>query len=208
MISFYVSGNEFDFTYILWIIWTSRSFEKITGEPRWEGLICFFVCFMVPLTHGDHKSMLVGSGKCLELHHGQCPHLFFCSHAANLFAYWFRFYILQHCLIIIYLTWQTYQHASAVIQSLVEEDINVKFLVQLDKLIRLLETPIFAYLRLQVTNETFLWCLCMILEWHISQMLVYLGENYTVIWQHDHFYLSIIAELRQIFLCFLHIFNY
>ncbi|KAG5014775.1 hypothetical protein JHK85_020911 [Glycine max] len=44
---------------------------------------------------------------------------------------------------------QTYQHASAVIQSLVEEDINVKFLVQLDKLIRLLETPIFAYLRLQ-----------------------------------------------------------
>lgn len=36
------------------------------------------------------------------------------------------------------------------IQSLVEEDINVKFLVQLDKLIRLLETPIFAYLRLQV----------------------------------------------------------
>lgn len=36
------------------------------------------------------------------------------------------------------------------IQSLGEEDINVKFLVQLDKLIRLLETPIFAYLRLQV----------------------------------------------------------
>jgi vacuole morphology and inheritance protein 14 len=27
----------------------------------------------------------------------------------------------------------------------------VKFLVQLDKLIRLLETPVFAYLRLQVT---------------------------------------------------------
>ncbi|XP_022854555.1 protein VAC14 homolog [Olea europaea var. sylvestris] len=45
---------------------------------------------------------------------------------------------------------QTYQHASSVIQSLVEEDINVKFLVQLDKLIHLLETPTFAYLRLQV----------------------------------------------------------
>ncbi|CAH8384216.1 unnamed protein product [Eruca vesicaria subsp. sativa] len=44
---------------------------------------------------------------------------------------------------------QAYQHASVVIQSLVEEDINVKFLVQLDKLIRLLETPIFTYLRLQ-----------------------------------------------------------
>ncbi|CAA7394916.1 unnamed protein product [Spirodela intermedia] len=45
---------------------------------------------------------------------------------------------------------QAYQHASSVIQSLGEEDINVKFLVQLDKLIRLLETPIFAYLRLQL----------------------------------------------------------
>ncbi|KAG5532063.1 hypothetical protein RHGRI_026619 [Rhododendron griersonianum] len=42
-----------------------------------------------------------------------------------------------------------YQHASSIIQSMVEEDINVKFLVQLDKLIHLLETPIFAYLRLQ-----------------------------------------------------------
>ncbi|XP_010271349.1 PREDICTED: protein VAC14 homolog [Nelumbo nucifera] len=45
---------------------------------------------------------------------------------------------------------QAYQHASCVIQSLVEEDINAKFLVQLDKLIRLLETPVFAYLRLQL----------------------------------------------------------
>ncbi|CAN1796521.1 Protein VAC14 homolog [Linum perenne] len=45
---------------------------------------------------------------------------------------------------------QVYQHASVVIQSLVEDDINVKFLVQVDKLIRLLETPIFAYLRLQL----------------------------------------------------------
>ncbi|URE24088.1 hypothetical protein MUK42_15831, partial [Musa troglodytarum] len=39
--------------------------------------------------------------------------------------------------------------ASVMVQSLREEDINAKFLVQLDKLIRLLETPIFAYLRLQ-----------------------------------------------------------
>ncbi|XXG51177.1 hypothetical protein AAC387_Pa02g5009 [Persea americana] len=45
---------------------------------------------------------------------------------------------------------QAYQHASSIIHSLVEEDKNVKFLVQLDKLIRLLETPIFAYLRLQL----------------------------------------------------------
>ncbi|CAN0871729.1 Protein VAC14 homolog [Linum grandiflorum] len=53
--------------------------------------------------------------------------------------------IISLCLLV-----QMYQHASAVIQSLTEEDINVKFLVQLDKLIRLLETPIFAYLRLQL----------------------------------------------------------
>ncbi|XP_027772940.1 protein VAC14 homolog isoform X1 [Solanum pennellii] len=45
---------------------------------------------------------------------------------------------------------QAYQHASSVIHLLVEEDINVKFLVQLDKLIHLLETPTFAYLRLQL----------------------------------------------------------
>lgn len=45
---------------------------------------------------------------------------------------------------------QAYQHASSIIQSMVEEDMNVKFLVQLDKLIHLLETPIFAYLRLQI----------------------------------------------------------
>ncbi|XP_065039319.1 protein VAC14 homolog isoform X2 [Musa acuminata AAA Group] len=45
---------------------------------------------------------------------------------------------------------QAYNHASSVIQSLGEEDIDGKFLVQLDKLVRLLETPIFAYLRLQL----------------------------------------------------------
>ncbi|KAF5184427.1 Two-component response regulator orr21 [Thalictrum thalictroides] len=55
---------------------------------------------------------------------------------------------------------QAYQHASSVIQSLVEEDINVKFLVQLDKLIRLLETPIFSYLRLQLLEPgRYIWLL-------------------------------------------------
>ncbi|KAF3613914.1 Protein VAC14 -like protein [Capsicum annuum] len=50
---------------------------------------------------------------------------------------------------------QAYPHASSVIHLLVEEDINVKFLVQLDKLIHLLETPTFAYLRLQyLTSPT------------------------------------------------------
>nr|KJB15355.1 hypothetical protein B456_002G172300 [Gossypium raimondii] len=63
--------------------------------------------------------------------------------------------ILSLCLLA-----QAYQHASAVIQSLVEEDINVKFLVQLDKLIRLLETPIFAYLRLQLLEPgRYIWLL-------------------------------------------------
>ncbi|KAL6505860.1 PtdIns(3,5)P(2) sythesis regulation factor [Orobanche hederae] len=55
---------------------------------------------------------------------------------------------------------QTYQHASSVIQSLIEEDINVKFLVQLDKLIHLLETPTFVYLRLQLLEPgRYIWLL-------------------------------------------------
>ncbi|KAE8682005.1 Protein VAC14-like protein [Hibiscus syriacus] len=55
---------------------------------------------------------------------------------------------------------QTYQHACAVIQSLVEEDINAKLLIQLDKLIRLLEAPIFAYLRLQLLEpRRYIWLL-------------------------------------------------
>eukprot|EP01018_Ginkgo_biloba_P020691 Gb_18820 [translate_table: standard] len=45
---------------------------------------------------------------------------------------------------------QAYQHASSVIQLVAEEDINAMFLVQLDKLVRLLETPIFTHLRLQL----------------------------------------------------------
>nr|KAJ0213610.1 hypothetical protein LSAT_V11C400162210 [Lactuca sativa] len=53
-----------------------------------------------------------------------------------------------------------YEHTSSVIQSLTEEDINVKFLVQLDKLIHLLETPIFAYLRLQLLEAgRYIWLL-------------------------------------------------
>ncbi|KAL7604219.1 hypothetical protein Lser_V15G14934 [Lactuca serriola] len=55
---------------------------------------------------------------------------------------------------------QAYEHTSSVIQSLTEEDINVKFLVQLDKLIHLLETPIFAYLRLQLLEAgRYIWLL-------------------------------------------------
>ncbi|KAH7652853.1 Vacuole morphology and inheritance protein 14 [Dioscorea alata] len=55
---------------------------------------------------------------------------------------------------------QAYHHASTIIQSLGEEDINSKFLIQLDKLIRLLESPIFAYLRLQLQDpERYMWLL-------------------------------------------------
>ncbi|GJY64498.1 protein VAC14 [Tanacetum coccineum] len=51
-------------------------------------------------------------------------------------------------------------YASSVVQSLTEEDINVRFLVQLDKLIHLLETPIFAYLRLQLLEPgRYIWLL-------------------------------------------------
>ncbi|XAR63679.1 hypothetical protein NMG60_11023704 [Bertholletia excelsa] len=63
--------------------------------------------------------------------------------------------IISLCLIA-----QAYSHASSIIQSLVEEDINTRFLVQLDKLIHLLETPIFAYLRLQLLEPgRYMWLL-------------------------------------------------
>ncbi|GAQ89365.1 vacuole morphology and inheritance protein 14 [Klebsormidium nitens] len=45
---------------------------------------------------------------------------------------------------------QAYGHASALITCLKETDINVRLLVQVDKLVHLLETPVFAYLRLQL----------------------------------------------------------
>lgn len=67
---------------------------------------------------------------------------------------------------------QAYHHASSVIQALGESDINVNLLVQVDKLVRLLETPTFAYLRLQVMQMTSLYLLilfycipsCLLLE--------------------------------------------
>ena len=94
-----------------------------------------------------------------------CVNLFYQNSFFELiiFPFILSFHEFLHILFICDLSLQTYQHASSVIQSLVEEDINVKFLVQLDKLVRLLETPIFAYLRLQVPNaavsQTFVPCL-------------------------------------------------
>lgn len=103
---------------------------------------------------------------------------YFCSLSS--FCILLHFY---HCC----LTWQAYQHASAVIQSLSEEDINVKFLVQIDKLIRLLETPIFAYLRLQVNLCNWKFCfslliLCPLSCIYIYHIIVCFGDIETVIW--------------------------
>jgi hypothetical protein len=95
---------------------------------------------MVPFAHGNYKPLFISTGKYL----GSC-HDHSLSSLVKFKAIWIS---CIHPSFVLYS--QTYQHASTVIQSLVEEDINVKFLVQLDKLIRLLETPIFAYLRLQV----------------------------------------------------------
>lgn len=142
-----LSGFEFDFTYFLWTFWASSSLKTITGECCWERLVCCIICFMVPFTNGNNKSLSISSGKIWEY-----------GHSSPLAVHKLRFFmsfVLYHNIVSIIVTiynhsLQTYQHASGVIQSLVEEDINVKFLVQLDKLIRLLETPIFAYLRLQV----------------------------------------------------------
>ncbi|RWR79576.1 protein VAC14 [Cinnamomum micranthum f. kanehirae] len=55
---------------------------------------------------------------------------------------------------------QAYQHANSIVHSLVEEEKNVKFFIQLDKLIHLLETPVFAYLRLQLLEPgNYIWLL-------------------------------------------------
>ncbi|URE13240.1 hypothetical protein MUK42_23483 [Musa troglodytarum] len=55
---------------------------------------------------------------------------------------------------------QAYNHASSVIQSLGEEDITAKFSAQLGELVYLLETPVFALLRLQLVEpEKHIWLL-------------------------------------------------
>ncbi|KAL2610884.1 hypothetical protein R1flu_022576 [Riccia fluitans] len=47
---------------------------------------------------------------------------------------------------------QAYPHASSLLQSVDELDIDANLLVQADKLVRLLETPVFTYLRLQLLD--------------------------------------------------------
>ncbi|CAG8570471.1 5329_t:CDS:10 [Paraglomus occultum] len=45
---------------------------------------------------------------------------------------------------------QAYEHASNLLQSFGELDISVNLLIQIDKLVQLLESPVFTYLRLQL----------------------------------------------------------
>lgn len=45
---------------------------------------------------------------------------------------------------------QAYEHACALLQTFAEMDLSVSLLVQLDKLVQLLESPAFTYLRLQL----------------------------------------------------------
>ncbi|KAF4520334.1 hypothetical protein B566_EDAN004394 [Ephemera danica] len=47
---------------------------------------------------------------------------------------------------------QCYQHASVLIKSFGELDITVEFLTEVDKLVQLIESPIFTYLRLQLLD--------------------------------------------------------
>ncbi|KAG9284230.1 hypothetical protein G9A89_002040 [Geosiphon pyriformis] len=45
---------------------------------------------------------------------------------------------------------QAYEHAANLLQSFAELDITVNILIQIDKLVQLLESPVFTYLRLQL----------------------------------------------------------
>lgn len=92
-VPFPCSGFELDFTYILWAVWASRSFETFTCKSFWERLVCFFICFLVPLTHGNYKPLLISSGEVLELCHpwlplsfkNLCLHVNICSVFMNMF---------------------------------------------------------------------------------------------------------------------------
>lgn len=86
-VPFFCSGFELDFTYILRVVWPTRSFETITCESIREGLICFFICFMVSLTHGNYKPLLVISGNVVMLSRPRLllsfKNLCFCTHVIS-----------------------------------------------------------------------------------------------------------------------------
>ncbi|KAI7867249.1 vacuolar protein 14 C-terminal Fig4p binding-domain-containing protein [Spinellus fusiger] len=70
----------------------------------------------------------------------------------------------QHLFIVLYKSWchnavatfslcllsQVYEHAATMLQVFAEMEITVSMLVQIDKLVQLLESPVFTYLRLQL----------------------------------------------------------
>ena len=47
---------------------------------------------------------------------------------------------------------QQYEHAAALVEALGDIEVTTDLLVELDKLVQLIESPIFTYLRLQVTT--------------------------------------------------------
>lgn len=134
--------------------------EAITHQSCRSWLVRCIVLILVPLTHGYSQPLLACTSKftcdgivqqldnfkhILEL-------IFLASGYLQGFFSWCRMLggeMLVEWVMSFVKCVQAYQHASSVIQSLGELDINVNLLVQVDKLVRLLETPIFAYLRLQ-----------------------------------------------------------
>ena len=49
---------------------------------------------------------------------------------------------------------QSYRHASQLVGAFAELPIGVEVLVQLDRLVQLLETPVFTFLRLQLLQPS------------------------------------------------------
>lgn len=127
------AGPEYNFAHFIWISRYTIYFKSIIGWFFWQKTICFSVSILVPFTNGHDKSLFTNSGvlSCYSL----C---------------WFRVSFIGIFLEMFFTPVQAYHHASSVIQSLREDNLNLTFLVQIDKLIHLLESPIFAYLRLQV----------------------------------------------------------
>lgn len=128
------AGTKFNFAHFFWISRHTNSFKTIFSESFWQGLIYFSIFFLVSFTNVDNKFMFIGPG--------------ILSYLGN--SLFWKLSVEYFYRSVIHWLPQAYHHASYVIHSLSEEEINVNFLVQLDKLILILETPIFAYLRFQV----------------------------------------------------------
>lgn len=132
--TFYWIGLEFNFTCFIGTGWVTVTPKPVIGECFWKRIISFFIFFMVPFSDGDNKFVSISSGMCL------------------LFWLLVDFPLPSSLTLSGYMpyTQKAYSHACSIIQSLEEEDVNEKFLIQLDKFVRLLETPTFVYLRFQV----------------------------------------------------------